>query len=564
MAEDIRIEITGDNKDIKKVIKASEKLVKRFEKANARSTQRRVMGEKRAAASIQRAEERKNRRLEAMDRRLSRKRARVRLRQMKENIRIAKREAAAEERIKKRSAAKIKKLAFIGKAGVAGVAAAVAAVAGGVAVSEGKKILSFDLQLTRASAQAGVSVKRQMELREAIMQTSLAYGTSREEILAGISAIVDKSGDLEFGAYMMEKMSKASIALGVNIGDLGLFATSLKTGLGATNKEAAEFLEILAAQADIGAITIREFASLGPKLFGAAAAAGIRTKQGLIDFGALTQIAGRTGSPEEAITATVNLMTELSKRHKQIKAKTGFSVFGKTGELKNVSKIIKAIITRTKGSQKLLYELGFGKRAIKPLQLIAAAYRNAKTEAEKFVVFDNLIKQGSTATESIAAKHARVSQTSAVAFKKLGTAVTALADSTLAPIISDIAKSLHKLLSDPKGLADLKETFESIGAALKLAYNIGTIGPKAVGKAAEIAEKGAVGVDKWIQERLDKNREKNREKQVRFGLSPGALDKLDVINNIKIIKEEKAEIITELKNPKTGESYTKHTLMEIN
>jgi hypothetical protein len=555
MADDIRIEITGDNKDIKKVIKASEKLVKRFEKANARSTQRRVTNEKRAAISIQKAEEQKNRRLEAMDRRLSRKRARVRLRGMKENIRIAKREAAAELRIKRRNAAKLSKFSRFGLAGVGlGVAGVVIAA---------RDMAKFDLQLTRASAQAGVSVKRQMELRDAIMKTSLAYGTSREEILSGIAAIVDKSGDLEFGAFMMEKMSKAAIGLGVNMGDLGLFATSLKTGLGATNKEAAEFLEILAAQADIGAITIREFAALGPKLFGAAAAAGVRGKKGVIDFGALIQVAGRTGSPEEAVTAVTNLLAEIPKRYEAIEKVTKRDVF-KGGEQRSSLKIIKEIIESTGGSQKKLLAIGFGKRAIKPIQLLAAAYRNAKTEAEKFEILDKLILMGGTATESIAAKHARAAETSAVAFKKLGTAFTFMLDKALAPAVDDLSKSLHEMLQDEESIRMMTELFTALGVAVK-----------GVGKAFKFLHNIGAGLGLKAAEIAGFERTIERNKRL-FELAkiPQAektqAQKAEVINLTleaevnNFINPETGETETKiaLKNPNTGETAVKTIIKE--
>lgn len=465
MAEDIHIKITGDNKDIKKVLKTANKLVNRFEKTHKKATSRRVQNEKKASNAIQRTEEQKNRRLIAMERRLSRRRAKQRLRLMKENIRIAKLEAKAEERIKKRSLARRRRFeARLTRGARFGAGAAVAGVAGFVLVA--RDIAKFDLALTRVSAQADISTKDQMKLRKSIMQTSLAYGTSRDEIVEGITAIVDKSGDLELATFLMAKMSKAAIGLGVNIGDLGLFATSLKTGLGATNEEVSQFLEILAAQADAGSITIKEFAALGPKLFGAAAAAGVKGRKGVSSFGALVQFAGRTGSPEESITAITNLLAEIPKKYKAIEKVTGKDVF-KGGEQRDALEIIKEIIVSTGGSQKKLIELGFGKRAIKPVQLMAAAYRNAKTDADRFAAINSLIAAGDMATENIARKHARAAETTAIAFKKLGTAFTFMLDNSLSDSVDDVADALNKMLKDPGAMEALTEMFGAMGTAMK-------------------------------------------------------------------------------------------------
>jgi hypothetical protein len=487
MADDIRIEITGDNKDIKKVIKASEKLVKRFEKANARSTQRRVKNEKRAAISIQKAEERKNRRLEAMDKRLSRKRARVRLRGMKENIRIAKREAAAEERIRKKQLASFKKFAKYGALGLG-----VGGVAGVLMAS--KALLNFDLALTRLAAGQDISIKKQAAMRAEIMKMTIATGVSRESLLETMDAIIQKSGDIPLATENLEALSKVLRVKGEEFaGPIGQLLAAMSKPLAGTGIKPVEVLEQIIAQGKEGSIVMEEMAAKGQEVFGSMAALGAENFAGAM---ALLQMMGRVVGSEKAITSFSLFFNDLERAAPKLKKDLKWDIYESPGKLKSPIKLATELMEKTQGIKANL--IAVPGTTVNMIRMFDALLTDLKANNGELKDTNRFLDRAKNASGIIAGQYARIEKTGANAFAKIKALGIELIEGAIGDSLQSVVDALNDFLADPKKLQQLKETFADIGVvANTLVKALTLLSGRQVTKNIETA-----GRYKFLQKRL--------------------------------------------------------------
>ncbi len=469
--DDIRLEITGDIKSAKKTVKSFEKLIRRFEKANRRSKRRRVQEEKRTSKQVIRTNAAENRRLLAMQRRLSRKRARNRLRAMRQRKREHAKMLREIERAERRSARRRARmmrgamrfggrgLGLLGIGGAAGV------------IFQGREIMRFDEGLARLAAQANVSRKKQMEIREEINRSTLAYGAQRDVLLRVFEEIVDKSGNLTLAADNVERLSMQLRGTKVEAEHLGQLYAALNnafrdTGRDLSTKEVADFVEILVAQGDKGQINLANMAGSAEKLFGAFKSAGLRTRKDLINFGALIQTAGETGSPEEASTAAVRFLSELTKQRKKL-AKFGVSIFkpGTNEELKELDVLITEILDKTGGKVTALQEI-FTERAIKPIKLLGTEYKNTGGRIDSFT---RSIRLGNDAAGETERKFKRVAETSSQGFERMAAAFRLFADKALVDVMNDVADGVQKLVDNPDKMREFLRYAKDISVTLQAA-----------------------------------------------------------------------------------------------
>jgi hypothetical protein len=367
-------------------------------------------------------------------------------------------------------------------------------IGGGIGVvMKAREILQFDVALARIAGAMDITNKRQMEIRKNIMGTSLAFGVQRDVIMETFEEIVDKSGKIDLAVDNFEVLAKILRGTKAEAKDVGALFASISnafkgTGRNLKNSEIAEYVEILAAQGDIAQINIANLASQGEKLFGAFKGAGFGTRRDLINFGALIQTAGETGTPEEAATSAVRVLSALFEKTDLLKKKFNVNVFGKKGELRPLDAIMKEIMLATgqktaKDATKLI-EI-FGKRSIKTMKVLAAEFRNNN---EEFSEFARSLRVGENATENFERKFQRVAETSSQGFERMAAALTMFADEALVGILNDIADSIGRMIDDPKGLQELKDTFKVIGDTIRFIYKGGKIAAlpfKLAGKAAE-------------------------------------------------------------------------------
>ena len=475
MADDIRIEITGDQTSAKKTIKAFERLVKRFEKANRQASSRRKSTEEKTNQSILASRQRNIQRLMRLERKQTALKKREEDKRRRDAIREEKRQARERERILKRQAQRRARI-LRGASRFGGRALGLLGFAGAATIAyQAREILSYDKTLARLSAQAGVTTKRQLALRDSINAVSLETGVSRNVITSGIEEIIDKSGDFDLAEANLLKFSKAIQGTGVDTLSLGKLLASVRNVFKGSNQnmlptEYMDFVEILAAQGDIAQVNLKNLAEYGEEIFGAFKGAGLTAKKDFITFGALLQTAGEAGTPAQASTAARRFLDELFAKSGKLKSNFGVNVFKPgTEELRDLDVVINELFQKTGGSITKLQSI-FTERAIKPLKILAAEYRNNGGELK---IFNRIIDQGSDAAVNLEKKYRRVAATSSQAFEKLAAAFTILSDKALTGVLNDMADSIQGLIDDPKKLKQLEQTAKELGNMLSLALKFG-------------------------------------------------------------------------------------------
>ncbi len=490
MADDIRIEITGDQKSAKKAVKAFERLVKRFEKANRIAANRRAGTEEKTNKAIIASRQKNIQRLMALEAKQTKFRKREEEKRRREALRQEKREALARERILRRHAQRRARI-LRGAARFGGRGFGLLGFAGAATIAfQAREILSYNKTIARLSAQAGVSTKRQFELRDAINAVSLETGVSRNVITSGIEEIIDKSGDFDLAEANLLKFSKAIQGTGVDTLALGKLLASIRNvfkGSGQNILPTAymDFVEILSAQGDIAQVNLKNLAEYGEEIFGAFKGAGLVSRKDFVTFGALLQTAGEAGTPAAAATAARRFLDELFAKSGDLSSKFGVNVFKPgTEELRDLDIVINELFEKTGGSVTKLQEI-FTERAIKPLKILATEYRNNGGELK---IFNRIIDQGANAALNLEKKYRRVAATSSQAFERLGAAFTILSDKALTGVLNDMADSIQILMDDPKKLQQLEQTAKEIGNMLSIALKLGTGAFKIAGLLPKLGE----------------------------------------------------------------------------
>jgi len=453
MADEIRIEITGDGDDLKKVVKASEKLVKRFEKVNSAATQRRQNREKRASQQAIKTEQQKNKRLEAMDKRLSRRRARNRLRAMKERIRIAKREAAAEARIRAKNIGRIGKYAKFGVAAVG-----IGSVAGIIAA--GKSIADFQVKLRRMATNAKLTQKEEMKLHQLINKTSIETGASRNLLLETVTTIQEKSGVIITSQERMTKLAQFIRVVGEeNAEGLAQTYAALALNFEGAGKDLFKFLEISTVVGNKGNFTLNDLSENGQVLVTAFNRLEDTSESAWGKFNALMQLfAGITGTAANATTAIDEFSRMLASPKKTLKEgfkKAGIEIKTANGGLRDTTDILQDILAWiNKGND--ARKLGVEEKMIGLLNSAAKKQNDLR----------DLTVASQNAAEELARQYGAIKTTIDQTAKSFGALFTVLGESLLQDAFQKLSTNLAEFLNNKENIENMTEQFKKMGGAL--------------------------------------------------------------------------------------------------
>lgn len=326
----------------------------------------------------------------------------------------------------------------------------------------GKQIIDFDAKLKRVGIQGRMTNAEIMRMRESIIQTAIATGQSREEVLAGIDAIVERTGDITFADKIKKEMAIASTATGAAVEDMGALAANLNQKFGILDTQMMDAFNTLTVQGKAGAFTLQNMAAMGERLFSAASNLGMKGVDDLKKFGALIQVARiGTGSSEMATTAVERILGNIIAKQDVI-AKKGFDIFTNKDlqQYKSIDEIIKGTIVAVKGNQKELQKI-FGEEGIRGVSALARMYR----ETGGFDLYDKLVGTDAQRAGELMEDFARYSEESSFQLKRATEIVKMLADIALSKQIYEMTDALNSMLKDPVKLEEFKKTFEAIGEA---------------------------------------------------------------------------------------------------
>lgn len=212
------------------------------------------------------------------------------------------------------------------------------------------------------------------DLIATVRQASLATGTDSGEAMAGLSAFVAKTGDLNTGIAALQKMAALAKATGSSLKDTMDAAADISIGLedGADKGERLDMtMRLVASQTKIGSVEMADFAKRMPKIAAAAGQIEGDFQGNISKLSALAQISKRSGgasSGAEAATSIAGLINTLKTPARVAKfGAAKVNVFGEGGKIRDPVEVIIDSLKKTKGdpmAMKKLFANVQGERAV--------------------------------------------------------------------------------------------------------------------------------------------------------------------------------------------------------
>lgn len=340
----------------------------RIEKASVRATEREHHT---ALREFERAEKQKTRTIE---------------REAKERARLVEREARAEASARRRFANTISGAAGGAIRSSANTAAllggAVLGLGGGFAVADSVS-KNIRLKGTIADIQnsgyiPGGRLTPTKEIKDAVQGTAIKTGLDVDTAAEGLQKFVGKTGNLDLGVKLLDKLSVVARATGSSLSDVADAAGDVfnaDTTQSADN--IVDAMRIFVGQGKLGAVEMRDLASQMAKLGAGAMNFGGDRRENLATMGALAQAAragGGAASADEAATSAQRFGSDVAEGAHKFAA-LGIKV--KDGKvLRGPQAIIKDTLKATGGDVTQLGKL-FGERSVRAVAGFADIYRKA-------------------------------------------------------------------------------------------------------------------------------------------------------------------------------------------
>lgn len=343
---------------------------------------------------------------------------------------------------------------------VGATAGSVLAIGGGFMASAavGQQMRETALASSLANQAGTPGIKGQL-LRE----SQNVRGVSGEEALGGMSAFVEKTGNLGAARGMLSEMSKIAIATGTNLEDLGRTAGQAfnvladQAGPQEALKQTKELLGTLAQQGNMGAVEIKDLAQDFGKLGAATRAFEGGAPELLRTMGAFAQMAvakGGASSSAEASTAASRLAADMvgekRKKFEKILGRGGIQSKTDKTKLRDPLEIMIDVLKKTGGDIMQTGDL-FGGESRKIFAGIAAEYSageaRQKGSGEKAV--RSKFNEFAGAKLSQGDLNARFESRMAdpdMQFKEVTKAFNAQVGSQLLPVVTQLIPEFAKLL----------------------------------------------------------------------------------------------------------------------
>lgn len=313
-----------------------------------------------------------------------------------------------------------------------------ALLGGGAAAIAVRGTMNIQEQLTRLGITADASDEIIKGLHNSILDAANApdIRVDPSQILAAVDSVMEKTGDLKFAQENIRNIGlaiQASGADGAAIGDI--FAEFQKQGMSA--KDALASVDVLIAQGKAGAFTLKDLASLGPRVVTSYTALGRSGPRAMKEMGAVLQmIRMSTGSSEQATTAWEAMLRTFSDRKKvQFLEKQGVKLFNKDGSLRAANELMVEIL-KAAGNSRINLSDVFDAEAIRAFNAIMD-----KVGIDKLQELMRIEGDGTTVQRD----SARAAATANAALQSLKTTWGKFADSNLSGPIQKVADALNAI-----------------------------------------------------------------------------------------------------------------------
>lgn len=384
----------------------------------------------------------------------------------REAARLKAREAAKVERAQERTKAdRMRTLTGMGRdaaLGAVGIGASALGVVG-QAAREGVRLQDIAARLSINARGAGEKGADATTLRREFENAAIANpGVKAEDVAAGTSKYIAKTGDIASARNYMGTFATAASASGASVESIASMGAELAEKFKITTKE-----DMQAAIAAVhfggkaGAFEIADAADKYAKMGSAGArfgldkgVSGVRTLQGL------SQIAmGATGDRDVAATSMSAMFRQLVAKSTVLKG-MGADVFekGSNSKTRDIRDILVDTIRGAKGSTKKLQDI-FGDEGIAAVSPLISAFNAAKngkmgTEKEKADAGADAVRAALSKAIDAPGDWAQTVQDAAAAQKTAGAQLDAAWESIKAAVAKDAIPAIMKLVPAMTQLAE--------------------------------------------------------------------------------------------------------------
>lgn len=228
------------------------------------------------------------------------------------------------------------------------------------------------------------------EIDRGVRANAIKSGFSSQQVAEGVIAFAKPTGNAALGMKGAPQMLRRAVAGSTTPQEMMALVGDIVANLGDDVKDkmgaALGAVDAAIMQGGKGAIEISDLTKLFPTIGAAAGAFEGSTQQNMINLGALTQLARKTGGARnaaEAVTAVGRFRSQLttSARVKQFKA-AGVDIYSESepGKLRNPLAILQDAITKTDGDPLKISKMLMSTVGIKPAEALRRKYveeRNA-------------------------------------------------------------------------------------------------------------------------------------------------------------------------------------------
>jgi hypothetical protein len=342
-----------------------------------------------------------------------------------------------------------------------------ALITGAAGAGTVKMLMGLQTRFTRLGIQASADAEQMELLKRRIYEVAQApqIRVDPGEITSAIETIVERTGDLKFAEDNIGNIGMAIRATGAAGGDIGgLLAEFQKQGI--TSAEAVlQALDTLTEQGKMGAFTLQNLASLGPRVVTAYTSMGRSGPMAMREMGAALQmIMMGSGNAEQAATAFEATLRTLSDPKKlKLLGRAGVQVFD-VEKLKEGQRILRPIneimaeIIRTTGGDKVKLGRIFDAEAVRAFNQANAEFmKSGRLES-----LDRFMDVHGTGAQ-LMSDSARAAKDAEASMTALYTAWQKFADSRLTAPIQKAADVLNSLGSEGADTAMSAITYGAAG-----------------------------------------------------------------------------------------------------
>lgn len=321
-----------------------------------------------------------------------------------------------------------------------------ALLSGAAGVGAGKMVGDLNTEMMKLKLNAGASAETMAAFKQRMFDVARLPHVSLDpsELLASVSEIVERTGDLDYAIKNIEGIgiaTRATFSKGAEIG--GMTAELMKFGA-----EVDKSFAILKAQGDVGAFSLAKLAEHGPEMISTYATMGRLGNEATREFGAMAQIAMQaSGKADVAKTSVVTLINELQDVDKQKKLQAqGIKLFD-PDELKKGHKVYRAlpdivrdVVVAAKGDASKIGTV-FGSEAMRAMSTAITDYQKDGKFNETLDLFMN-VKSDPAALMKTAAEAAT---SFGASMDRLNGEWKVFADTNLAEPVAELATFISRL-----------------------------------------------------------------------------------------------------------------------